>query len=171
MTRIAFVAAVAANGVIGAGGGLPWHIRADLRRFRAITMGKPVIMGRRTFESIGRPLDGRLNIVVSRRRIEAGTDVEVLADWPAALSRAQTEAARTHADEICVIGGGQIYAHALPDADRLYLTRVDAAPPGDTYFPTLEVEDWQETAREALPESPGDTARGELVVLDRVRRA
>lgn len=132
------VVAVAANGVIGQGNQLPWHLPDDLRRFKALTLGKPMIMGRKTYDSIGRPLPGRLNIVVSR---QAGLTIEgcVVVD---SLSRAM--AAAGNAPEVALIGGAELFVLALPAVQVIHLTRVDANVPGDVLFPALDPDDWDE---------------------------
>ncbi len=166
---IALVVAVGANGVIGANGGLPWRIRSDLRKFRAITMGKPLVMGRKTFESIGRVLDGRDVIVVTRASDFAAPGVFSAASVDAALRLAAERAAILGADEICVVGGGEIYRAALPRADRLYVTHVAARPEGDTLFPDISPAEWVAVSREPLPPSAGDTATGEQVTYAKRR--
>jgi dihydrofolate reductase len=142
---VTIVAAVARNGVIGVGGGLPWHLPEDLRRFKELTIGHVLVMGRRTYESTGRPLPGRTTVVVTRRPDwSAGADEVIRArDVPGALALA-TEID----DEVFVVGGGQVYEEALPLADRLELTFVDAEPEGDTFFPELDWSQWREVARE-----------------------
>jgi dihydrofolate reductase len=155
-TPIALVVAVAKNGVIGRGGALPWHIRSDLRRFKALTMGKPMVMGRKTFAAIGKPLPGRTTIVATRQRGFPAEGVEVAHSWPEALRRADEIAAASGAGEIAVIGGGEMFAAALPDADVVHLTEVDAAPPGDAFFPPLDPAEWRALRREAHPAGPGD---------------
>jgi dihydrofolate reductase len=147
---VVLVAAVASNGVIGTGDAMPWHLPADLRRFKAITLGKPVIMGRRTYDSIGRPLPGRLNIVITRNRDFAPPGVTVVESLAAAL------AAAGDAAEVCVIGGGEIYGQALPLAARLELTEIALQFEGVTRFPAFDRQDWRETARERHP--AGDPA-------------
>lgn len=136
------IAAVAANGVIGAGGEIPWRISADLKRFKAITMGKPVIMGRRTFESIGKPLPGRHNIVVTGNKDYRAAGCTVVHSLEEAL------AAAGDAEEVMVIGGTYLYRAFLPQAGRLYLTLLEASVAGDTYFPPINKEAWQEVWRE-----------------------
>ncbi len=164
MSRIAFVVAVSRNGVIGRDGGLPWHISMDLKRFKQITMGKPVIMGRKTWESLPkRPLAGRTNIVITRRRDYAAPGAHVAADVGAALAIAKAE----KPDEIAVIGGGEIFRAFLPLADRVYLTEVDLSVEGDTFFPGLAPAQWHETSREVHQKGPNDTASFILRVLDR----
>ncbi len=139
--RVALVVAAARNGVIGRDGGLAWKISDDLKRFREITLGKPVIMGRKTFDSIGRPLPERINIVVTRR---AGPidGVLVAASVDDALGLAREAGVRLDTDEICVIGGAEIYAQTLPLAGRIYLTEVEAEIEGDTGFPAFDAAEW-----------------------------
>jgi dihydrofolate reductase len=134
---LSLIAAVAANGVIGSGGKLPWHLPADLRRFQALTLGHPVIMGRRTWESIGKPLPGRRNFVVSRRADFRAEGAEVAPSLDEAIARCP------EAEEAFVIGGASLYRDALPRADRLYLTRVHADLPGDVVFPEWDAAAWR----------------------------
>jgi dihydrofolate reductase len=160
---ISFVVAVARNGVIGRDGGLPWRISSDLKRFKEITMGKPVVMGRKTWESLPRkPLPGRRNIVITRQAgYEApGADVVTSAEAAIALSAG--------APEIAVIGGGEIYRMFWPQVDRLYLTEVDTEVEGDTYFPAVKPAEWREIARELHPQGPKDSASFILRILDRI---
>jgi dihydrofolate reductase len=163
--RVSLVAAVAENRVIGRNSRLPWRLPDDLRRFKEITMGKPVIMGRKTFQSIGRPLPGRTNIVVSR---DPGFAVPGV--WMASgLAEALGLAERMGADEAMVIGGGEIYALALPLVGRLYLTEVRATVAGDAFFPVLDSSQWRETAREERPAAGPEAPAHAFVVLERVR--
>jgi dihydrofolate reductase len=145
MPLVSLVAALARNRVIGAGNRMPWHLPEDLRRFKRLTMGAPVIMGRKTYESIleqtGRPLPGRRNIVVTRQPGARWDGCEVAGSLDAALAAAHA------APEVFVIGGAELYRLALPRADRLYLTLLDAEYPGDTLFPEFDAADWRETAR------------------------
>ncbi len=157
---VTLVVARAANGVIGRDGGLPWHLPADLRHFRALTLGKPVIMGRRTFVSIGRPLPGRHNIVLTRDPAWIADGVTVAADLGAALAAAGA------VDEAMIIGGAAVYAAALPRATRVSLTEVDAAPDGDTILPPFDPVAWRETARVAHP-AAGDAPGYSFVTLER----
>jgi dihydrofolate reductase len=145
---VSVVAAIARNGVIGAGGGLPWHLPDDLRLFKETTLGHVLVMGRRTYESIGRPLPGRTTVVVTRSAgWSPGWDEVVVAhDVEEALERG-----RAIDEEVFVVGGGELYAAALPHADRLLLTFVDLEPDGDTTFPDVDWDAWRETTRE-----PGD---------------
>ena len=137
---ITMVVARAGNGVIGRDGGLPWHLPADLRHFKAVTIGKPIVMGRRTFESIGRPLPGRHNIVLTRGDWTAD-GVTVVADLAAALAAAG-------GGEVAIIGGATVYAAALPLVRRVHLTEVHAEPAGDTILPSFDPAIWIETTRD-----------------------
>jgi dihydrofolate reductase len=141
--QIALVVAVADNGVIGRAGALPWHLPDDLRHFKAVTLGKPLLMGRRTFESIGRPLPGRRNLVLSGHaaRASAPPGIEYVESFE------QARALTADASELCVIGGAAVFALALPCATRLYLTAVHAAVEGDTCFPMQELRGWRECTR------------------------
>ncbi len=162
--RIVFVVAVARNGVIGRKGDLPWRISSDLKRFKQITMGKPVIMGRKTWESLPRrPLAGRLNIVITRHHDYSAPGAVIAASVEEALA----EARQTEAEEICVIGGSEIFQAFLPRADRLYLTEVELEPEGDAVFPPLDFSEWLETSRETHARAEGDDAGFVLRVLDR----
>lgn len=162
--RLALIAAVARNGVIGRHGDLPWRIPADLQFFKSTTMGKPLIMGRRTFESIGKALPGRTNIVVTRSAGFTADDVEVAADFDQALVIAD----RHGGNEIMVIGGGEIYATALPRADRLYLTEVHIDAEGNVFFPELDRTQWREVSRDDRA-AEGDTPAFSFVTLDRIK--
>jgi dihydrofolate reductase len=142
MTRISLIAAVARNGVIGKDGRVPWHLPDELERFKATTMGHPLVMGRRTFESIGRTLPGRRTIVVTRDPRWHHPGVESAHSFAEALSLAGP------ADEVFVAGGAEVYAEALPFAHRLVLTEVDAEPEGDTWFPAWDRASWVEESRE-----------------------
>lgn len=155
------------NRCIGRDNAMPWHIPEDFRHFRRITMGKPVIMGRRTFESIGRPLPGRTNIVVSRGGF-AADGTESASSLEDALRRARAVAAQDGAGEIMIIGGGQIYEQALPFLDRIYMTVVDREVDGDTFFPPLPAQDWLETPDYELP-AEGERPACRFVTWERVR--
>jgi dihydrofolate reductase len=146
--RIAFIVAMADNRVIGRDGGLPWRIPADLKHFKAKTMGKPIVMGRRTFDSIGKPLPGRPNIVVTRGTAAFPDGVDVADSADAALDIAQQRAGETGADEIMIIGGATLYEELLQRADRLYLTEIHDAVDGDTFFPEFDAAVWREVERE-----------------------
>ena len=140
---IALIAAVAENGVIGSGGEIPWRLPSDFAFFKRTTLGKPVIMGRKTFESIGRPLPGRTNLVVTARSDYRPEGVEVVQNLEAALARARDVAARDGVDEIMVIGGGEVYRAAIDTADRLYITHVAVSPDGDARFPQIDPAVWE----------------------------
>ena len=166
--RIAIIVAAAENGVIGRNGDLPWRMPSDLKRFRAMTLGKPVVMGRKTFQSLKKPLDGRDNIVVSRDATYRPEGATVVASLETALDFARECAARRGADEIMIIGGAQIYAQALPQADRVYLTRVHASPVGDAVFPDLDPLVWRETSADPHPRGPNDQFAATNIVFDRI---
>lgn len=167
--RLAIVVAMAANRVIGAKGGLPWRLPSDLKTFRRLTVGRPVVMGRKTFASIGKPLDGRDNIVVTRDPAFTTAGVIVSASIAEAIAEARRCALNRGVDEVMIIGGAEIYAAVLPDVDRIYLTEVDARPDGDATFPALDPADWHEISRAPIPRTPRDDHDATLVVLDRRR--
>jgi dihydrofolate reductase len=164
---LVLVAAVADNGVIGQGGGLPWRLKSDLRNFRALTMGKPVVMGRRTYLSIGKPLDGRTNIVVSRNRDFAAPGIIVAPDLEGALAAARGDALRRCADAVAVISGAALYAHTIGYADRLVITHVHLRPDGDTMFPVIDPGLWREVARSEHAAGPDDAAGFAVLVYGR----
>ena len=153
------VVAVADNGVIGAAQGLPWRQRADLKNFKRLTIGKPVLMGRRTWQSIGRPLPGRLNLVLSSQPGYVADGATVVRS----LEEAQAAAQAT----LMVIGGAQLYADALPCASRIHLTEVHGAPCGDVYFPAWDRAQWRELARERHPADPDNEYAYSFVTLER----
>ncbi len=169
--RIALMAALAENRVIGRNNALPWHLPGDLKYFKAVTLGKPVLMGRKTWDSLGRPLPGRTNIVITRQAdfLPAGAaeNVKVAASLDAALAIARDVAQRDGADECVVIGGAEIYALALPRCDRLYLTEVHAVVEGDAYFPAFDTAPWQETRRERHAAAGANPFDYSFVVFDR----
>ena len=164
---ICHVVAIAKNNVIGMDGDMPWKLSTDLKRFKRDTMGKPIIMGRKTFESIGRALPGRLNIVVSRSEFIADNTVHANS-IDAAIFLAEGWAKENESDEICVIGGGQIYTATLPVASKLYVTHVMAEPDGDTLYPAIIDADWRPIEREEVPIGEKDTAETLYVVYERV---
>jgi dihydrofolate reductase len=164
---IALVVAVAENGVIGRDGQLPWRLPSDLKRFRKLTLGKPMIMGRKTYDSIGKPLDGRDTIVVTRRPDFHPPGVHRAASVEEALALGQELAARRGADEVTVVGGEEIFRLVLTRADRIYLTQVHAAPAGDTRFDSPDPRIWRETAREPMPQGPNDQYPADFIVLER----
>ena len=165
--KVCFVVAVAENGVIGLSGDLPWRLSSDLKRFRKTTMGKPVIMGRKTFASIGKPLDGRANIVISRSAPPSDEKVIWVQTIEQALDQGQKAASEVGVDEVMVIGGAEIYRALMPEVDRIYLTKVHASPAGDTVFPDLNNKEWRETDREPLPRGERDDYAATLITLER----
>ena len=165
--RIAFVVAVAENGIIGRNGALPWQLPSDLKRFRKLTLGKPMIMGRKTYASIGRPLDGRDTIVVTRAKDFSAPGVHVAQSIEEAIALGRALAAKRGADEVAVIGGEEVFRLALPLANRIYLTLVHGQPPGDTRFELPDAKIWRETAREPMVQGPGDQYPADFVVLER----
>ena len=157
---------MARNRVIGRNGDLPWQLPADLQHFKSVTMGKPIIMGRKTFESIGRPLPGRKNIVVTRRANFVSDGVLISNNLTAAIALGKAIASEDNVDEIMVIGGGEIYAKALSDAERLYLTEVHADIDGDTFFPALDRGLWREKSRNSHA-ADGDNPGFDFILLER----
>ncbi|MEH6568475.1 MAG: dihydrofolate reductase [Halioglobus sp.] len=155
--RLCLIAAVAENGVVGNNNALPWHLPGELAYFKRQTLGKPIVMGRKTFESIGRPLPGRTNIVVSRNKSYAPEGVEVVDSLESSLTLAAGIARTDGQEDLMVIGGAAIYAAALPLAERLYITEVHAEVEGDAYFPEVDWRQWREVSRQrnAAPESDG----------------
>lgn len=164
---VVLIAAVAENGVIGAGNAIPWRIPGDMAFFRRSTLGKPIIMGRKQFETVGKPLPGRSNIVVTRQSGYAPAGVEVVHDLAAALALAQQFAARDGAGEAMVIGGGEIYAQAMARADRLLISHVALAPAGDVLFPAIDPAIWRVVDTPDVPADPRDEARFEVKVYER----
>jgi len=161
--QIVLIAAVANNGVIGRGGTMPWRVKSDMRHLRALTMGKPVVMGRKTYESLHiKPLPGRTNIVVTRDRDFTAPGVLAAPSLEAALEAARGDAQRRGTD-IMVIGGGDIYAQAMPLAGRLEITQIRMTPEGDSLFPAIDPAVWREAAREAHPAGPDDDAAYDFV--------
>ena len=154
--------------MIGRDGGLPWHLSGDLKFFKAQTLGKPVVMGRKTFQSIGKPLPGRPNLVVTRDPKFRPEGAEVFAGIAEALDRAAALARDSGAEEVMVIGGGQIYAETLPLARRIYLTEVHAAPEGDTVFPELDPAAWREERRDPPVSGGAGQPDYSIVVLERM---
>ena len=167
--RKALIVAMSRNRVIGRNNALPWYLPGDLRYFKQVTMGKPILMGRKTWESIGRPLPGRMNVVISRDhqwQAPAGTVCEhSLADG---FKRATAQAELEGGDEVMVIGGGEIYAAALPDIDRMYVTRVHAEIEGDAFFPEVNWEQWEEIGREDFSASDNNPYDYSFVVYQRL---
>jgi dihydrofolate reductase len=155
---VAIIAAVAENGVIGSGNHIPWRLPSDFAHFKRMTMGKPLIMGRKTFESIGRPLPGRTNIVVTRQEGYQPPGVIVLSSLEAALDQAQAIAKADRANEVMIGGGAEIYRQALPIADRMYITQVMLEPAGDTFFPAIDFDQWKPGGEVNVAAHPEDTA-------------
>jgi dihydrofolate reductase len=157
-TSIVILAAVADNGVIGHDNGLPFRQSSDLKRFKAMTMGKPVLMGRKTYASIGKPLPGRTNIVISRDPDFAPPGVIVSRDLDSALAAARDDARNRGVNEIVVIGGTDVFAQTMPLADRLEITQVHMKPAGDTHFPAIDGARWRVLARSEHAAGPNDEA-------------
>jgi len=156
--EIVLIVAVADNGVIGAHGDIPWRLKSDQARLKAMTMGKPIVMGRKTFISLRRPLPGRTNIVVTRDADFRARGAVVTTSFTDARAIARGDALRRFATEIAVIGGAEIYAQWMDGADRLEITEVHARPEGDTRFAAIDASMWQEVARERHPAGPNDSA-------------
>ena len=154
--RLAIVVAVAENGIIGRDNGLPWRLKTDLRRFRELTWGKPMIMGRKSWDSLGRPLPGRESVVLTRDRTFRAAGAHVVHDWNDAKCLACALAGPMSATDIAVIGGAEIFRLALPEADRLHLTIVKASPAGDVAFPSYDAAAFRETGREDHAAGPED---------------
>jgi dihydrofolate reductase len=164
---LTLVAAVARNGAIGGGGRLLWRLRSDMRRFRAITMGKPVIMGRKTWESIGVPLAGRSIVVLTRVADYPSSGLALATDIPDALRKANDLADVSGASEIIVAGGGEVYLQTVDLATHMRLTEVDLAPAADAFFPQINQAVWREVARDTHPAGGDDEAAFAFVDYDR----
>jgi dihydrofolate reductase len=158
---ISLVVATSENGVIGSNNQLPWRLPNDLQRFKALTMGKPIIMGRKTYESIGKPLPGRQNIVITRKQMDIA-GCTVVDSIEAALRCTQGD------DEAMIIGGAEIYRQALPQAQRIYLTQVHTTIAGDAVFPPLQLDEWRETLREKHAADDRHAYDYSFLVLERV---
>lgn len=161
--RISAIAAMSKNRVIGRDNALPWHIPEDFKYFKRTTFGKPVIMGRKTYESLGQPLPGRINIVISRNPDDIKGDVFAVDTLEKAIERATAIALADSVDEIFIIGGGQIYTAALPQTDRLYLTVIDESFEGDAHFPDFDENEWTETSSQHVT----DPVAYDIKVFDR----
>jgi len=160
--QIAMIAAMAANRVIGLNNQMPWHLPADLKHFKAVTLGKPVIMGRKTYESIGRPLPGRRNIVISRQ----GAPVDSPVEWASSVEQALALVADV--PEVMIIGGAEIYRQCLPLAQRLYLTEIELETAGDAWFPDYRsVADWRELSNDYFPVSVDNPVAHRFLTLER----
>ena len=168
--EIAIVVAIAKNGVIGVDGGLPWKLSSDLKRFKRDTMGKPIIMGRKTWEAIGRALPGRANIVVTRNKAYRAEGADVVTSLADAIKLANEKLQQGEdISEICLIGGGQLYKEAIDLADRMYVTHVMAEPEGDTWFPEIRQSEWKPVLREEFPAGEKDSTDTLYVVYERIR--
>jgi dihydrofolate reductase len=165
--EIVLIVAVADNGVIGAGGAIPWRLKTDLQRFKTMTMGRPVVMGRKTFLSLRRPLPGRTNIVLTRDPDFRAAGAVVTASLADARAVATGDALRRFVTEIAVIGGAEIYAQWMGCADRLEITEVHARPEGDTRFAAIDTAIWEEVARVRNPAGPDDSADFSFVTYRR----
>ncbi|GJL92531.1 dihydrofolate reductase [Hyphococcus sp.] len=168
--RLSMVVAVARNGVIGADGGLAWKISGDLKWFKSVTTGKPILMGRKTFDSIGRALPGRDNIVVTRSLDFAAEGVFVARTLDGALTLAEELAEARGVEECCIIGGAEIYAQLLDRTQRIYLTRVDADVNGDAFFPDLDSGEWSETKVSKAEKNAKNQFACDFFILDRKAR-
>lgn len=151
------VVAVSRNGIIGREGDMPWRLSSDLKRFKAMTLGKPVIMGRKTFQSIGKPLPGRPNVVITRDSGFSADGVVVAHSLDEAIEAASRFAEESNSDEICILGGGEIYRQAIGLADRLLITHVEADVEGDTAFPKIDPGIWQADSELTVPAGEKDT--------------
>jgi dihydrofolate reductase len=167
MMEVVLIVAVAENGVIGAGGAIPWRLKSDQQRLKAMTMGKPVVMGRRTFMSLRRPLPGRTNIVITRDANFRAPGAVVATSFTGACAVATGDALRRFVSEIVVIGGAEIYAQWMACAGRLEITEVHARPEGDTHFTPIDAAVWQEVARVRNPAGPDDSAEFSYVTYRR----
>jgi dihydrofolate reductase len=165
--KITLVVAVAENGMMGKNGDLPWSLPGDLKQFKEITVGKPVVMGRTTYQSLGRALPNRPNIVLSRNPLYRLDDAKTVTTLDAALALAYEDAKRLGAGEISVIGGANVFAEIMPRAERMYYTEVHASPEGDTRFPFFDRGEWLEVARKGPLQGPKDQYPYSFVTLER----
>ncbi|KKB13030.1 diacylglycerol kinase [Devosia geojensis] len=165
--KIAMIAAVAENGVIGAHQTIPWRIPSDMAFFKRTTMGKPLVMGRKQFETVGKPLPGRANIVVTRQAGYAPDGVIVMSGLDEAIAHARAIAARDGADEVMIVGGGEIYRQAISLADRLYISHVALSPEGDVTFPVIEASEWKVVEEPDVPPGEKDGAAFRVKVYER----
>lgn len=166
--RIAMIWAMAENRVIGINNNLPWHLPNDLKYFKKLTTGKPVIMGRKTYESIGKPLPNRINIVVTRDTDYDAPGIKVVNTVESAIELADAECLVSGNDEVIIMGGAEIYKACLPKADRLYLTQVHAEVKGDAYFPEFDIKEYQEISREDFNADGPNPYDYSFMVFDRV---
>ena len=167
--RIAMIAGVAENGVIGSDQTIPWRVPSDMAFFKKTTMGKPIVMGRKQFETVGKPLPGRTNIVITRQRDYRPEGVLVFHDVETALTEAGKIARADGVDEIMIIGGGELYAQLMDRADRLYITHIDLHPTGDVLFPAIAPEQWTVVDLPEVTPSPKDEATYRVKVYERRR--
>jgi len=165
---ISLIVARADNGVIGLGNKMPWHIPSELQHFKARTLGKPIIMGRKTFESLGRVLPGRPHVVISRSDVELPDNCHLVHSLQDALSKAQSLTGAEN-DEVVVIGGAEIYRQALPLVDTLYVTEVHLTPDGDAFFPELDARQWREVQREDVDATSDSAIAYSIVTYQRIR--
>lgn len=169
--RISLIAAVADNGVIGNGNEIPWRLPSDFAFFKRTTMGKPLIMGRKTFESIGRPLPGRTNIVVSRQTGYQPDGVIVIDSLDAAIQHARSIAEADNVDEVMIAGGAVIYDQAMSIADRLYITHVALKPEGDAVFPDIDMSQWRVVDEPTIHVSDRDSAEYKICIYEHLVQA
>jgi dihydrofolate reductase len=162
--KISLIVAMASNRVIGLNAQMPWHLSADLKRFKQITMGSPIIMGRKTFEAIGKPLPGRCNIIISRNADYQQPDCLVYSDIDSALQHC------ADSPEVFVIGGATLYEALLPKADVLYMTEIDKDFTGDTLFPEFDSQDWREIERENINDDPSVDFSYHFLKLERLQK-
>ncbi|MBB3914277.1 dihydrofolate reductase [Rhizobium fabae] len=165
--RKTIVVAVSRNGIIGRDGDMPWRLSNDLKRFKALTLGKPVVMGRKTYDSIGKPLPGRPNVVISRQAAIDHPDVSMAHSLPEAIALAERLAVEAGVDEVCIVGGGQIYAQAIGLADRMCVTHVEVDLKGDAAFPAIDPDVWQAGEALAVPAGEKDSYPTRYVVYER----
>lgn len=165
------IAGVAENGVIGSEQTIPWRVPSDMAFFKRTTLGKPIVMGRKQFETVGKPLPGRTNIVITRQQGYQPEGVLVFHDIDAALARAREIAEADGVDEIMIIGGGELYAQLMERADRLYISHIDLSPAGDVRFPTIMPEQWSVVDLPEVEPSPKDEASYRVKVYERRRAA
>ncbi len=168
---IALIVAMAENGVIGRDGGLPWRLSSDLKLFRRATMGKPLIMGRKTYASLGKPLEGRDNIVITRNPGFAAEGVFMVHSLDEALARARECARAGEVDEIFVIGGAEVFREALPFAGRIYLTQIKAVVEGDVTFPAIDWQNWRVRSSQPYEKGPKDDFSFTFSILERITAA
>jgi dihydrofolate reductase len=167
MKKLVLVVAVAENGVIGRNGQLPWKIPGDLKRFQKLTMGKPVVMGRLTYESMGEPLKGRLNVVITSNPNYKAEGAVVVTSLKDALALAEKDADKQNTGEIAIIGGSVVFAETLPIAGKLEITEVHGTPEGDTFFPPFDRREWKETLRDGPHQGANDSLPYTFVTYER----